>query len=61
MDQLKDIMKQAVKYRFWIAGAISVLLPMIGYFVGSGPINAKEKEARDQNTIDTATEFNREI
>ena len=37
MDQLKDILKQAIKYRFWIAVGISALLPMIAYFVGVGP------------------------
>ena len=43
MDQLKDFLKQCVKYRFWIAFGVSLLLPMIGYFVGSGAINAKTK------------------
>ncbi len=38
MDQLKDFLKQCVKYRFWIAFGISLLLPMIGYFVGVGTI-----------------------
>jgi hypothetical protein len=38
MDQLKDLLKQCVKYRFWIAFGISLLLPMIGYFVGVGGI-----------------------
>src|SRR4051794_962456 len=41
MDQLKDILKQAIKYRFWIAVGISALLPMIAYFAGSGAIKAK--------------------
>jgi hypothetical protein len=41
MDQLKVFLKQAVKYRFWIAFGISLLLPIIGYFVGSGVINAE--------------------
>jgi hypothetical protein len=44
MDQLKDFMKQAVKYRFWIALGLSALLPLIGYFVGSGPIKLKADE-----------------
>ena len=41
MDQLKDFLKQCVKYRFWIAFGVSILLPMIGYFVGSGAIVAE--------------------
>lgn len=41
MDQLKVAVKQCVKYRFWIAFGISILLPLIAYFVGSGTINAE--------------------
>jgi hypothetical protein len=41
MDQLKVILRQCVKYRFWIAVGISLLLPLIGYFVGAGTINAE--------------------
>src|SRR3954451_10123970 len=41
MDQLKDILKQAIKYRFWIVVGISALLPIIAYAAGSGPIKAK--------------------
>ncbi len=36
MDQLKIFLRQCVKYRFWIAVGVSLLLPLIGYFVGSG-------------------------
>jgi hypothetical protein len=54
MDQLKVFLKQAVKYRFWIAFGISLLLPIIGYFVGSGAINAettkREAEIKGANT-----------
>ncbi len=38
MDQVKDILRQCVKHRFWIAFGIAMLLPMIGYFVGVGGI-----------------------
>ena len=41
MDQLKDLLKQCVKYRFWIAVVISLLLPAIGYFAGVGTIKAE--------------------
>ena len=41
MDQLKEILRQAIKYRFWIAVGISALLPIIAYVVGSGPVQAK--------------------
>jgi hypothetical protein len=43
MDQLKDILKQMIKHRFWIAVGISALLPMIAYAVGSGPVKEKAK------------------
>lgn len=41
MDQVKEILRQAIKYRFWIAVGVSCLLPMIAYFVGVGPIQTK--------------------
>ena len=54
MDQLKDFLKQCVKYRFWIAFGVSLLLPIIGYFVGSGAIiaetNNREKAIKDAKT-----------
>jgi hypothetical protein len=50
MDQIKEIIKQAIKYRFWIAIGLSALLPLIGYFVGVGPIKreatAKAEEVK---------------
>src|SRR4051812_49220594 len=52
MDQLKDILKQAIKYRFWIAVGISALLPVIAYAVGSGPI--KQKAASERQAIEDA-------
>ena len=48
MDQLKDILKQAIRHRFWIAVGIACLLPMIGYLAGAGPVQAKAaKETAD--------------
>jgi hypothetical protein len=44
MDQLKDILKQAIKYRFWIAVGISAILPIIAYAAGSGAIQQKAAE-----------------
>ena len=38
MDQVKVFLRQCVRHRFWIAVGVSILLPLIGYFVGSGPI-----------------------
>lgn len=44
MDQIKEFLRQAIKYRFWIAVVISALLPMIAYAVGSDPIKKKAAE-----------------
>jgi hypothetical protein len=52
MDQVKEILKQMIKYRFWIAVGISLLLPMAAYFMGSGPIKAKA--AAETSAIETA-------
>ena len=41
MDQLKEFLKQAVKYRFWIAVGLSALLPMIAYLVASGSLQGE--------------------
>lgn len=45
MDQVKAFLRQCVKHRFWIAVGISALLPMIGYFLGSGTINEATAKA----------------
>jgi hypothetical protein len=47
MDQLKDILKQMIKYRFWIAVGLSALLPLIAFFVGVGKI---KQEATTKKT-----------
>lgn len=52
MDQLKEFLRQAIRYRFWIAVGISAILPMIAYMVGSGPI--KSKAAAETATINEA-------
>jgi hypothetical protein len=41
MDQAKEILKQAIKYRFWILVGISALLPLIAYFAAAGTLNAQ--------------------
>ena len=48
MDQLKEVLRQMIIYRFWISVGLAALLPMIGYFVAVGPIQAKA----DQETAD---------
>ncbi len=52
MDQLKEFLRQCIKYRFWISIGVAALFAIIAYFVGSGPVRANaEKEA---NNIKTA-------
>ena len=48
MDQVKTFLRQCVKYRFWIAVGISMLLPMIGYFVGSGAYTEATAKAESE-------------
>src|SRR5262249_33609207 len=52
MDQVKEILRQMIKYRFWIAVGISALLPMIAYAVGAGP--SKQKAATETANIESA-------
>lgn len=52
MDQLKEILRQAIKYRFWIAVGISALLPLVAYFIGSSKIRAEA--ATKKNEIEGA-------
>jgi hypothetical protein len=46
MDQVKEYLNLAAKHRFWIAIGVAALLPLIGYFVGAGSIQAQEEESR---------------
>ncbi|WZO97602.1 hypothetical protein EP7_004644 [Isosphaeraceae bacterium EP7] len=48
MDQIKVYLNLAVKYRFWITMGIAAILPMIAYFVGSGPV---KKAASDKESL----------
>jgi len=41
MDQVKEFLRQAVKYRFWIAVGVSALLPLIAFFVANGKLKAE--------------------
>ncbi len=46
MEQVKDFLRLALKYRFWIAVGIASLLPIIGYFMASGAIADEEQKAK---------------
>jgi hypothetical protein len=43
MDQVKEFLRQCIKYRFWISISVAALLAIIAYFVGAGPVQAKAK------------------
>src|SRR6185312_14260426 len=44
MDQLKELLRQAIKYRFWISVSLAALLSLIAYFSGSGTIQDEAKK-----------------
>jgi hypothetical protein len=48
----KEILRLVVQYRFWITLGVASLLFLVGYFVGTGPLN-KQIEAKT-NEIKTA-------
>jgi hypothetical protein len=41
MDQAKEYLRLAIKYRFWIIVGVSALLPIIGYAVVAGDMETK--------------------
>jgi hypothetical protein len=45
MDKLKEFLRQAIKYRFWIVVGVAALLPIIAYFVASGSVKAETEAA----------------
>ncbi len=40
-EQVKEVLRQVIKYRFWIAVGFAALFAVIAYFMGSGPVQAK--------------------
>src|SRR5208282_3794659 len=41
VEQLKEFLRQCIKYRFWISLSVAALFAIIAYFLGSGPVQAK--------------------
>jgi len=41
MEQVKEFLRQVIKYRFWISIGVAALFALIAYMVGSSPIRAK--------------------
>ncbi|MFI5460283.1 MAG: hypothetical protein ACHRXM_33110, partial [Isosphaerales bacterium] len=40
-EQAKEVLRQIIRYRFWISISVAALFALIAYFVGSGPVRAK--------------------
>ena len=36
-EQVKEVLRQLIKHRFWIAIGFASLFAVIAYFMGSGP------------------------
>lgn len=44
MDQLKEFLRQAIKYRFWIVVGVAALLPLAAYFSAHGALTKEYEE-----------------
>jgi hypothetical protein len=44
MEQVKEVVRQLIKFRFWISVGAAALFGLIAYFVGAGPVRAKADE-----------------
>ncbi len=53
MDQVKEYLQIAIKYRFWIVVGIAALMPLIGYFAAAGSI----EEATTKATADIKSAY----
>jgi hypothetical protein len=40
-EQIKEILRQLIRHRFWIALGFACLFAVVAYFMGSGPVKAK--------------------
>ena len=40
-EQVKEVVRQLIKYRFWICISLAALFGVIAYMVGSGPVQLK--------------------
>jgi hypothetical protein len=49
METAKEVLRQIIKYRFWISVGVAALFAVIAYAVGSGPI--REKAATETTAI----------
>ncbi len=52
MDQLKEFLRQCIKYRFWIAVSLAMIFSIAAYTAGSGRV--KEEAAKKTSDIEGA-------
>ena len=45
METAKEVLRQIIKYRFWISIGVAALFATIAYMVGAGPIQALAAKA----------------
>jgi hypothetical protein len=50
MEQIKEVVRQIIKYRFWISVGVAALFGLIAYAVGSGPVRDQFKKESDTIT-----------
>ena len=54
MEQVKEVVRQLIKYRFWIAISAAALFGLIAYFMGAGPVQeAAKKETANIKKAET--------
>ncbi len=44
MEQVKEVVRQLIKYRFWISISAAALFGLIAYFMGAGPVQELAKK-----------------
>ncbi len=45
-EQVKEVLRQCIKHRFWISIGFAALFAIIAYFMGSGPVKASADKER---------------
>src|SRR5262245_55852501 len=40
-EQAKQVLRQLIRFRFWISVGFAALFAAVAYFMGSGPVKAK--------------------
>jgi hypothetical protein len=50
MEQVKEFLRQVIKYRFWISIGVAALFALIAYLVGSGPVRARAADEEKKIT-----------